>query len=181
MLSTQRREEPKYLKIQGNSEVMLDEDKIAKDACWDGLHGVVTNSNNCSEQEILEHYHGLWQIEAAFRVSKHDLKIRPIFHWTADRIRAHIAIAFICLVCVRHLEYRVGLQHERYSPEVIRVALTGIQTSILKDESSGEFYGVPSSGSSVACKIYQSMGFKHSTVPFKLDASLGKPGPSKLL
>ncbi len=47
---------------------------------------------------ILSQYRGLWQVEDTFRVSKHDLKIRPIYHWTPRRIEAHIAIAFMSLL-----------------------------------------------------------------------------------
>ena len=164
----------KYLKVEGNAEVKLNEDKLLDSAQWDGLHGVITNSKTLSEVEILQQYQGLWQIEEAFRVSKHDLKIRPIFHWTPARIRAHIAIAFMSLTCVKHLEYRVGLQHERCSAEKIRQELLHLQTSILKDTSNGEHYALPSSASTLGRKIYQVLGLKYSQVPYKLESTLGR-------
>ena len=52
-------------------------------------------------------------------MSKHDLKVRPIYHWTPQRIRAHLAITFVTLLCVRHLQYRMSLQAKPVSPEVI--------------------------------------------------------------
>ena len=51
--------------------------------------------------EALEQYSKLWQIEDCFRVAKHDLRIRPIFHWTPQRVRAHLLIRFLALVCLR--------------------------------------------------------------------------------
>ncbi len=51
--------------------------KFEDDAKWDGLKGYITNSN-LSKDEIIEKHQHLWKIEKAFRISKHDLKIRPI-------------------------------------------------------------------------------------------------------
>ena len=56
----------KYLKIQGSSSIELDEDKIAADSVWDGLHGVVTNSE-LPDSQVLAKYKELYHVEAAFR------------------------------------------------------------------------------------------------------------------
>ncbi len=77
-----------------------------------------------SAAELWERYRSLWRAEHGFRVNKHDLKVRPIFHWTPKRIRAHLAIAFMAFACMQHLAYRVKLQKKRpLSPEAIRDAL----------------------------------------------------------
>ena len=70
-------------------------------------------------EEALGHYKGLWQIEETFRISKHDLQIRHIYHWSPRRIEAHIAICYMALVLVRHLEYRVKVQYKKLSIAVI--------------------------------------------------------------
>jgi hypothetical protein len=67
----------KYLKLDGEINVSIDYDKYKAAACWDGLKGYIANSS-LSKDEIIENYNQLWQIENAFRVSKTDLKIRPI-------------------------------------------------------------------------------------------------------
>jgi len=158
----------KYLKIAGESTLQFEETKLAEEARWDGLYGVITNVKEKSAEAILDHYRGLWQIEECFRVSKHDLKIRPIFHWTPARIKAHVAIAFMSLVCVRHLEYRVALQYQKLSPEVIRNELTHVQLSFLKHRKTGIRYGMPSKVGPHAKKIYQIAGIKLSTTPFQI-------------
>lgn len=94
----------KYLKVEGRSRVLIDEGKIAFDSLWDGIHGAVTNAK-LSGEEILARYNDLWQVEAAFRVTKHDLKVRPVFHWKPRRIAAHMAICFTAYALVKHLEY----------------------------------------------------------------------------
>jgi transposase len=163
----------KYLTIPGGSEISLNEKKLEEESKWDGLHGIITNSKNLTSNKLLEHYRGLWQVEESFRITKHDLKVRPIFHWSPDRVKAHLAISFMAFCCVRHLEYRVALQQKKMSPEVIRQELIRIQSSILKDRN-GQRYVIPSTAGTDALKIYQVMGLKYSTTPYKLVSSKPK-------
>ena len=85
----------KYLKGEGESSIELHEEKIKEDQRWDGLQGVVTNAKDLTNEEVLGQYHNLWNVEDAFRVTKHDLKVRPIFHWKPGRVQAHLTISFI--------------------------------------------------------------------------------------
>lgn len=158
----------KYLELKGQSSLQVNTEKIEEEVKWDGLAGVITNQPDWDGATLFQHYRGLWQIEACFRVSKHDLKIRPIYHWTPNRIKAHVAIAFMALTCVRHLEYRVALQYQSMSTEVIRKELRQVQVSFLKHITTRERYCIPSKISQDVRKIYHLMDIKHSTVPFKL-------------
>lgn len=157
----------KFLKIEGEAEVQLDEKKCLQAAIWDGFHGIITNDSEMNAQEALQHYRGLWQVEESFRITKHDLKVRPIYHWTPDRIKAHLAISFIAFTCIRHLEYRVALQYKKMSPESIRESLIRVQSSILVDNKKGK-YVIPSQVSQDARKIYQVMGLSYSQTPYRL-------------
>jgi transposase len=159
----------KYITVEGDANIKLDESKLAEEAKWDGLHGVITNLQDKKAQEILAHYRGLWEIEESFRISKHDLKVRPIFHWVPPRIQAHLAIAFMAFTCVRHLEHRVALQYQCMSPEAIRTELLHIQTSFLRHKQTRKLYCIPSKVSNEAKKIYQTVGLKISTVPFEVE------------
>jgi len=158
----------KFIKITGDSTIEIDQKKIEKEARWDGLHGVITNNFDMTAKEIINQYHGLWQIEEGFRIAKHDLKVRPIFHWTPRRVRAHIAICFMAFTCARHLSYRVKIQKEPMSVEKIRQALTSVQMSILKHIKTGKLYGIPSAIRYEAKEIYHTIGLKLSDVPFLL-------------
>lgn len=158
----------KFIRIEGTSTISVDEAKMEEAAKWDGLHGMITNSQRLTPQEILKHYHGLWQIEECFRISKHDLRIRPVFHWTPKRVKAHIAICFMALVCIRHLEYRIVTQYQKLSPEVIRNELLHAQVSILKHITTGVKYGIPSRATNHLKKIYQVMGIKIRDIPFRI-------------
>jgi transposase len=93
----------KFLKLKGSIDVEMDYDKIEGDKNWDGLKGYKTNSI-LSESEILENYGQLWHIERVFRMSKTDLRIRPIYHRKRYRIEAHICISFAAYTIYKELE-----------------------------------------------------------------------------
>jgi transposase len=93
----------KYLKIKSKVEVEIDYEKFNQDKSWDGLKGYVTNTKLAPEQ-IIENYKNLWHIEKAFRMSKTDLRVRPIFHRLRKRIEAHICISFTAYTIYKELE-----------------------------------------------------------------------------
>jgi transposase len=93
----------KFLTLTGAVTVSLDEEKIQEDKAWDGLKGYITNTR-LRAQRITENYSHLWQIEKAFRISKTDLKVRPIHHYRKRRIEAHISIAFVAYTIYKELE-----------------------------------------------------------------------------
>jgi len=90
---------------------------------------------------------------------------RPIFHRTPRRIKAHIALCFMALVCVRTLEYRVNMQYKKMSPEAIRKSITDLEASVLLDTTTGKRYGLPSQATQDAKKIYQILGHKWRDKP----------------
>lgn len=159
----------RFLKIEGDSKLKVDEARLKSASKWDGLHGVKTNIMDLTAQQIRELYHGLWQVEETFRITKHDLSIRPIYHWTPARIRAHIAICFMSLLLVRHLSYRTNLLHFGLSPESTRSHLSHVQVSILRDIQTGKRYALPSKVSPEAVKLYKLMGLKYTDVPYELN------------
>jgi len=96
----------KFLKLQGEIRIELDEEKINEAARWDGLKGYLTNTSHTAT-EVIENYRQLWRVEKAFRISKTDLRIRPIHHYKAKRIEAHICIAFVAYTIYKELERRL--------------------------------------------------------------------------
>ena len=159
----------RYIRIEGKARLVVDEARVKEASRWDGLKGVVTNLRGVSAAEILSRYRDLWKIEESFRITKHDLRARPIFHWTPRRIRAHLALSFMAFTCVRHLEYRLWLSKPRLSPRKIRSALLHQQCSVLQHVDDGRRYGVPSALTSEAREIYSVMGARVTDVPFELD------------
>lgn len=93
----------KFLVIENDVMVRIDEEKIAVDAQWDGLKSYITNTD-LSASEVIDQYHGLWVVERAFRITKGTLEARPIFHFTERRIEAHICICFVAYKLYKELE-----------------------------------------------------------------------------
>ncbi len=154
----------KYLSLK-DKEAVINEDKIAEDSRWDGMHGVISNVTDQNPREILTRYRGLWQIEEAFRLSKHDLRMRPIYHWTPNRIRAHISICFMAFALAKQAVYRTALQQHSMSFDQIRNELLHVQSSLMVDISTGKRYIIPSHVTVNQKKLYQVFGLKRSAVP----------------
>lgn len=93
----------KYLKMKGDMVIEIDYEKFNADKCWDGLKGYITNTK-LNDKQVMENYKNLWHIEKAFRMSKTDLRIRPIYHRLQCRIEAHICISFTAYCIYKELE-----------------------------------------------------------------------------
>jgi transposase len=93
----------KYLKLEGKISIKIDYEKFSQDNAWDGLKGYITNTK-ITDKQVIENYKNLWHIEKAFRMSKTDLRIRPIYHRLRHRIEAHICIAFTAYSIYKELE-----------------------------------------------------------------------------
>ena len=120
----------KYLKMHGKVKISIDQEKFHQDARWDGLKGYLTNTT-LSTKEVIENYKELWKIEKAFRISKHDLKIRPVFHRVKRRIEAHVYLSFAAYKVYKELERQITEKRLEVSAEkVIEIAKTIYQIRI---------------------------------------------------
>jgi transposase len=162
----------KFMKLDGTSTVSINEAKVAQAALWDGLHGAFTNTNRkeIDAYAVLKAYHGLWQVEDSFRIDKHDIRMRPIFHWTPDRIKAHIAICFVAFSLIRFLQHHIKQEiNERFSARRISAELNSVQETILYDVNNNKKrYVLPSKISDDAQNIYKAMKLHRGVVPYKL-------------
>ncbi len=93
----------KFLKLSNDVEVVINWDMIKEDEQWDGLKGYITNTD-LSADEVYKQYNGLWVIERAYRVTKNTLEMRPMFHFTPQRIEAHVCICFVAYKIYKELE-----------------------------------------------------------------------------
>jgi hypothetical protein len=101
---------PRFVKNQGGDRV-LDEASLARARRLVGLKGYVTNmpAQVMPAAEVISSYHDLWQVEASFRMSKTDLRARPLFARKRDAIEAHLTIVFTALAVSRVIQDRTGL------------------------------------------------------------------------
>ena len=126
----------KYLKMEGEISIRIDYDKFKDDQKWDGLKGYLTNTELTKEQ-VIEQYKQLWSIEKTFRISKSDLKIRPIYHHLKRRIEAHICIAFTACKIYKELERQLNDGKAGLSPEKAIDILKTIYEISIRSPHSG--------------------------------------------
>lgn len=94
----------KYLSVdKPGKAVGIDQDKIKADAKFDGLKGYFTNTS-LPARTIIKQYRNLWQVEKAFRMSKSDLKERPVYHQKQKRIKTHLLLCFCSLLVMKESE-----------------------------------------------------------------------------
>jgi transposase len=143
----------KYTRSE-NSKTVIDPNKIEQDSAWDGLHGVITNIREEEASAILARYARLWKIEESFRINKHTLSMRPIYHFKPERIKAHIALCFMAFSLLRHMEYHIKLT-QKISLDVMLDELTHVQASFYRHTPTGKVYRMPGKFTQNASKIYK--------------------------
>lgn len=149
--------------------VQLDQTKIERATQWDGLHGIITNIPEESPGTLILRYSKLWTIEESFRINKHTLQMRPIFHWKPERIHAHIGICYMTFSVLRHLQYQVNLT-KKVSINEILDELLNVQASIYVHKKTKDRYRIPGYFTHNARKIYKAFSLERS-----LDATIYLP------
>ena len=123
----------KFLTSKDKKGFCLNEEIIEKARQLEGLKGYITNAAKLPSDEIIKRYSELWQVEKAFRMSKSDLKARPIFHTLKQSIEAHILIVFTALTISRYIEFTT-----KTSIHTVVKTLSRIKEIVAEDNVSGQ-------------------------------------------
>ena len=99
----------------------------AKARALAGWKGYVTNITNPTPEFVIDAYHQLWRIEKSFRMSKHDLRARPIYHHTRDSIEAHLSIVFAAMAVSHWIEHQTGWSIKKFVRTARRYRTVTIQ------------------------------------------------------
>lgn len=112
----------KFTKSTGQ-KIELNQKLIDKTQKLLGIKGYYTNLNEhiADNHTIIERYHELYRIEQAFRISKHDLETRPIFHFKEDPIKLHVLICFLALVLSKHIELQTNVSIKKFITEAKKI------------------------------------------------------------
>ncbi|MCF8353250.1 MAG: IS1634 family transposase [Melioribacteraceae bacterium] len=124
----------KYVKVQ-NQSYQLNKTLIEKNELLLGIKGYYTNLelSEVEDKTIIEHYHNLWQIEHAFRITKSDLQIRPIYHRKKEIIEVHVLICFMALAVCKYME----LKTEQSTQSILK-QLKSVTDARIKNRLSGQ-------------------------------------------
>lgn len=114
----------------------LNSELIHKASLLLGIKGYYTNLrvDQFSDLEIISHYKNLWRVEQNFRISKSDLKTRPIFHNKQQAIETHILICFMALAIAKYIEIKIGKTIKAVVKELKRVTDARIVDTVSKRE-----------------------------------------------
>ncbi len=116
--------------LNAKKKPYLNVEKIAEDEKYDGYYVIITSESNMSPLEVVKAYHGLWEIEHSFRITKTDLRTRPVEVSLKHRISAHFLTCFIALLILRLLCKLLGEDH---APEQIIKSLKKYQACHIND------------------------------------------------
>jgi transposase len=94
-----------------------------------GCYVLRTNVTDWTAEELWRTYIQLTQAEAAFRIQKNDLSIRPIWHQKSERVQAHILVCFLAYVLWKTLEQWQKRASLGNSPRTILEELHRIQST----------------------------------------------------
>ena len=97
----------RFLKKVGGGRYEINRERVKEEARYDGKWVLRTNTG-LSTEEVVRVYKDLWRVERVFRDLKDVLRLRPIYHWRADRVRGHIFVCFLALYLMRYLEVLLG-------------------------------------------------------------------------
>lgn len=84
----------------GQFSVWVDREKLRCELRLEGTYIIATDQEHLSPVEVVKVYKELADVERVFRESKHFLQLRPIYHCSEPRVRAHIfVVALSFLLC----------------------------------------------------------------------------------
>lgn len=104
----------------------MNELQIEEDKKFDGFKAIST-STKLPVVEILEKYSDLFEVEHAFRALKSTIEIRPMFHWTDQRIEAHVLMCFIAYQFLNHLKNQTGESYQKINSILDKMQLSVIE------------------------------------------------------
>lgn len=129
----------KYLNLDDNKcdiTFKIDSNKVLNDEKLDGIKGFITNDFQLTSNDIISHYNNQYDVERAFRISKTDLKIRPIYHRLETRIKAHILISFVSYAIYKEFERKLKINNIKFdfSQKLLRKIIEHIIAVKIDDE-----------------------------------------------
>jgi len=103
----------RFIKLTGATKT-VNRELEAKNRALAGWKGYTTNLTGQSAQFVIDAYHQLWRIEKSFRMSKHDLAARPIYHHIRESIEAHLSIVVAALAVSHYIELQTGWSIKKF-------------------------------------------------------------------
>ena len=150
-----------YVKLKTTKEdsITIDEEKLDYDKKFDGYFALCTNIKDAKAEELLGYYRGLWQVEQSFRIIKHNLEIRPVFHYSTRRLKAHFILCYMALALLRQVEFKLKIAKIETSIEQLNLDLRKMRKVYITDRNGKQFTLLEDPPQSLH-PVYQALGIK---------------------
>ncbi len=116
----------RYIQLSGATK-SVNRTLEAKTRALTGWKGYTTNLTSEPAQFVIDAYHQLWHIEKSFRMSKHDLQARPIYHHLRESIEAHLSIVVAAMAVSHYIEAQSGWSIKKFVRTARRYRTVKIQ------------------------------------------------------
>ena len=103
----------RYIQLTGATKT-VNRGLEAKTRALAGWKGYTTDLVAQTPEFVINAYQQLWRIENSFRMSKHDLQTRPIYHHLRESIEAHLSIVVAAMAVSHHIETRTGWSIKKF-------------------------------------------------------------------
>ena len=97
--------------VVSGRDLSIDEKLIKEEEMFDGYYSIVTSELEYSDKKMREVYRELINIEKSFKITKTELKARPVYVWTKEHIEGHFLTCFISLVILRLIENQLNYKY----------------------------------------------------------------------
>jgi hypothetical protein len=111
-----------------------------------------------------------WQQKKTNFTFHTNMNMRPIYHWSKERIESHVALCYMSFAVLKRIQYQVELTQIRFSPQEVMKLMLNVQSSIHIHKKTGDRYRLPGAMSHNAKCLYRAFGIERS-----LDASIYLP------
>jgi hypothetical protein len=119
----------RFLRRTPRGLLRLDKTAIAREAGLDGKWLLRTNDETLTPDDLAAAYKQLVAVERGWRDMKGALKLRPVYHWREDRIRAHVQLCWLALLLIRVAETSTGDTWRNLRHELDRMHLVTLATA----------------------------------------------------
>jgi hypothetical protein len=119
----------RFLRRTPRGLLRLDKTAIAREAGLDGKWLLRTNDETLTPDDLAAAYKQLVAVERGWKDMKGALKLRPVYHWREDRIRAHVQLCWLALLLIRVAETGTGDTWRNLRHELDRMHLVTLATA----------------------------------------------------
>ena len=145
----------RYVRLIRTGQPRIDRARIKAAERLDGKFVVHGNDDTLSAQDLTLGYRQLQRVEEAWRRLKNGLKLRPVYHFAPQRIRAHVAVSILVLLLERVAERACGDTWRNIRDDVKRIKLAQLSVP------DGELWWVTDPGPDAAKRL-KSLEIPHS-------------------